>query len=63
MFAHSDRGWVVKVAHEDMFRSHHATREAAVGAGRELARLMRTELRVYDIDGSLCSRDLYGNSF
>ena len=52
--------WKVEVTGET--RSTHATKEAAVAAGRTLAKsLAPSELYIHNMDGTIAERETYGD--
>ena len=51
--------WRVRVPGESVDRSHHRTGEAAIVAGRALARQWQAELVVHDHGGRIVERTSY----
>lgn len=54
--------WKVKVTGEATARSSHNTKEAAVTAGRALAKsLAPSELYIHNMDGTIADKETYGD--
>ena len=54
--------WQVEVTGEGSARSTHTTKEAAVAAGRTLAKsLAPSELYIHKMDGTIEDKDTYGD--
>lgn len=54
--------WQVEVTGEASARSTHTTKEAAVAAGRTLAKaLAPSELFIHNMDGTIAERETYGD--
>jgi hypothetical protein len=51
--------WVNEIEDVGEMSSHH-TKEEAVEAGRELARLRHTEHLIHHVDGTVAERNSYG---
>ncbi len=50
-------GWDVKRGGAGRASSHHATKRAAIDAGRKVSRAQGTELRIHNKDGRMASSD------
>lgn len=57
---HRDGLWVNEIEGEGQISSH-ATKDAAVSAGRDAARARRTEHLIDNLDGTIAERNSYGN--
>jgi hypothetical protein len=57
---HKNGAWVNEIE-EGAKLSEHATKEAAVAAGRAEAIARKTEHVIHNIDGSIAERNSYGN--
>ena len=53
------KGWWNRVDGE--VATKHSTKEAAVAAGREIARLLRKEHTIHRSDGVITEKNSYGN--
>ena len=58
---HRDGKWVNEVEGGERASSTHDTKDAAVAAGRELARNRKTEHVIHNLDGEIGERNSYGN--
>lgn len=56
----SDGGWDVKKEGASRASSHHATKQQAVDAGRQVSRNQGTEFVVHRKDGTIQSKDSHG---
>ena len=53
--------WVNEVEEGDEFGGPHATKDAAVEAGRARAKTDKTEYVIHNQDGTISERSSYGN--
>lgn len=56
-----ERGWAVRGAGNDRVTSVHSTQQAAIDAGRGIARNQTSELLIHGRNGQIRARDSYGN--
>ncbi len=57
---HED-GWAIRAAGSQRATSVHRTQQAAIDAGREIARNQGGELLIHGRDGRIRERDSHGN--
>lgn len=57
----SEKGWANRKEGSNRSLSTHATKKEAVTAGRERARKDKTEHMIHNLDGTISSRNSYGN--
>lgn len=56
-----DRGWAVRGAGSGRVTSVHPTQQAAIDAGRSIARNQASELLIHGRNGQIRARDSYGS--
>lgn len=56
-----DQGWAVRGEGNQRVTSVHGTQEAAIDAGRLIARNQQSELLIHGRDGRIRARDSHGN--
>jgi hypothetical protein len=58
---HRDGRWINEEEGVGQIGSGHVDKDAAVTAGRDLARQRRTEHVIHNLDGTISERNSYGN--
>lgn len=56
-----DDGWAVKKEGNQRASSVHQTQQEAIDAGREAAKVQRSELVIHGRDGKIRDKDSFGN--